>query len=189
MSLSRLRVGELLALAGSIALFALMFGTWAAPERTLLRGPGAEIPAGLNATANSAVTGYVDRFAESGWSTLGWFIVLLLVLMMIGGVMLAVLTVTERDTPVLAVVAFVWTSGLGLITTVVLLIRLTLAQPSLSLGLPDNQVDIRGSAWFGLAALIAITAGAWIAMGDERTDAATSAEPDVPVRPAPPAVA
>src|SRR3954453_8962715 len=109
MSLSRLRVGELLALAGSIALFALMFGTWAAPEDSLLRSPGAEIPAGLNSAANNAVNGYVDRFAESGWSTLGWLMVLLLVLMMLGGLVLAVLTATERDTPVLAVVAFVWT--------------------------------------------------------------------------------
>jgi hypothetical protein len=115
--------------------------------------------------------------------------VLLLVLVMLGGLILAVLTVTERDTPVLAVVTFVFTSSLGIVTSVALLIRLTLAQPSLSLGLPDSQVDVRSPAWFGFAALVAITAGAWITMGDERTRAATSAVPEVPVRPAPPATA
>jgi amino acid transporter len=189
MSLSRLRVGELLALAGSIALFALMFATWAAPEDTLLRSPGADVPASVGPTADAVVNGFVDRYAESGWSTLGWFMVLLLVLMMLGGLALAALTATERDTPVLAVVAFVWTSFVGIITSVILLIRLTLAQPSLELGFPDSQVDVRGAAWLGLLALIAITVGAWIAMGDERTDASTSVAPDVPVRPAPPAVA
>ena len=110
-----------------------------------------------------------------------------MVLVMLGGLILAVLTAAERDTPVLAVVAFVWTSALGIVTSVVLLIRLTLAQPALSLGFSDKQVDVRGVAWLGWLALVAIAAGAWMAMGDERTEAATSAAPEVPVRPAPPA--
>jgi hypothetical protein len=189
MSLSRLRAGELLALAGSIALFALMFGTWAAPEGSLLKSPAAELPPGADSAANSAVSGYVSSAAESGWSSLGWFLVAMLVVMMLAGLLLAVLTVTERDTPVLAVATFVLASGFGIITSVVLLIRLTLAQPALAYGFPDSQVDVRGIAWLGLLALITITAGAWIAMGDERTDAATSTVPEIPVRPAPPAAA
>jgi len=80
MSLSRLRAGELLALAGSIALFVLMFSTWAAPEDTLIRSPGAEIPAGATSAADGVVNNFVGRYAESGWTTLGWFMVLLLVL-------------------------------------------------------------------------------------------------------------
>lgn len=188
MQLSRLRAGEGLALAGTIALFCLMFATWAAPEGGLLPNKLQDVSPAAAGARDSVVSGYVDRYAETGWGALGWFLTLMLVLCMLAGLTLAVLTVFERDTPVLGVVSEVWTAALAIVTTLVLLIRLTLAQPGLDLGFGDSQVDVRLVAWLGLISLVAIGAGAWLAMADERTGAKQSAVPEIPVRPAPPTI-
>jgi len=187
MQLSRLRAGEALALIGSIALFCLLFATWAQPESSLLPNNFQDVSQAAAGARGSVVGGFVDRYAETGWGALGWFLVLMLCLTMLAAVSLAVLTITERETPVLGVVAEVWTFALALISSIVVLIRLTLAQPGLDLGFADSQVDVRPIAWLGLLALVVTGLGAWIAMADERTESRHSPAPDVPVRPAPPA--
>jgi hypothetical protein len=182
--LERLRPGELVAGLASIALLVLLFLHWVQAEPTVIRDPGAEIPAPLQSAADQTVDGFVSRTAESGWSGLGVVVVALLVLLALGGIATFALTVS-RATVATPIAAEVITSALGMITTTVLLVRLGVAQPDLGLGLQDADVDVRTPALLGLACTFLITAGAWYGLGDERTTAPYSAPPDLPARPAP----
>ncbi len=47
-----------------------------------------------------------------------------------------------------------------------------IAQPGLGVDASDAEVALRWPAWAGLAGAVAILAGAWIALADERTDTA-----------------
>ena len=182
MNLARLRKGEWLAAGSAVALVVLLFLDWAKPETTVLRDPGAEVPGPLEGLARSAVDLYVGRYTETGYGTLGWPIVVLLLLLVLGALAIAFLTAT--DAPIATPITVThWTIVLGIVTTLVLLVRLTLAQPTLGLGFDDAQVDVLAPAWLGLLATAGTTAGAWLALGDERLE--TFAPPEVPVRPAP----
>lgn len=189
MNLARLRAGEVTAGVGAISLFILLFLHWAKPEESVLRDPGADLPSGLNDVAERAVGAFVDRLAQTGFATLGWFMVLMLLSLIVTAGTLVVLTVTERDTPVLSVVAANATTAWGIIVAIVLFIRLTLAQPDLGLGLPDDRVNILPPAQLGFLAVVLIAAGGWLTLRDDRTESALSEAPPVPVRPAPPATA
>ena len=68
-------------------------------------------------------------------------------------------------------------AAFGTLVAIVLVVRL-------SAFAPDG--DLRAAAWLGLAAALAIAAGAWWAIADERTDAPESALAPPPARPAPP---
>jgi hypothetical protein len=184
MHLERTRPGELVAALAGAALLFLLFLDWVRPETTALRDPGAQIPAAAEAEADRQVGDYVARLAESGWSALGWALVALLVLTALGGIVTWLLSVTAAPaaTPVAGEVI---TTAVGIIATLVLLVRLAIAQPSLDVGLPDGQIDVLAPAWLGLGCVLLITAGCWYAMSDERTEAAHSALGDIPVRPAP----
>jgi hypothetical protein len=175
MTAARLRIGEITAGAGALVLSVLLFLDWAKPETSVLRDPGADLPLGP------------DRLAQSGFSTLGWVLVVMLVVLILCAVALAILTVTERDTPVLAVVAAVATTFWALAVFLVLLVRLTLAQPDLGLSLPDDRVNILAPAWLGLLCVALIGAGGWLTLRDDRLQSPASEPPEVPVRPAPPA--
>lgn len=189
MNAARLRVGEVLAGGAAIVLVALLFLDWAKPETTVLRDKGVELPASLDAIADRSVGAFVDRLAQSGFTTLGWFLVLMLLVLVAMAIGLVALTLTERETPVLAVVAAVATTFWGFVVFWVLLIRLTLGQPDLGLFFPDDRVNILAPAWFGLLAVAAIGAGGWLTLRDDRLDSPPSVPPEVPVRPAPSATA
>lgn len=181
--MSRLRPGELLAAASAVLLTVLLALDWAKPETEVIRDPGAEVPGPLEGVARSAVDAYVGRYTESGFSTLGWPVVLLLLLLIVGALAIAFLTATDAPiaTPITVTHLTIFT---GIVATIVLLVRLTVAQPSLGLdGLDDPQVDVLLPAWLGLLATVATTAGAWWSLSDERLETFTA--PDVPVRPAP----
>jgi hypothetical protein len=189
MNAARLRIGEITAGAGALALTVLLFLDWAKPETSVLRDPGAELPSGLDAVANRAVGAFVDRLAQSGFSTLGWALVVMLVVLIGLAVTLVVLTAIERETPVLAVVTAVVTTFWGAVVFIVLLVRLTLAQPDLGLALPDDRVNILAPAWLGLLCVAAIGLGGWLTLRDDRLASPASEPPEVPVRPAPPTAA
>jgi hypothetical protein len=181
MHLDRLRAGEILAGLGAIALLLLLFGDWVRPEATLLRQPGADIPPQLQGTADRVVKAFVDANAQTGWHGLGWLMVAVLLLAVIAALTLVVLTVTQEPVG-LAVGSAVITTAIGIIATVALLIRLTLAQPDLGAGLPDRYVDVLAPAWLGQLSCLLIAAGGWITMADERTGAPYSTAPDLPPR-------
>lgn len=189
MSLTRLRGGEVLAGVGSLLLTVMLCLHWARPEAHVRSAPGVDLSTPLRSMADKVVGAFLDQYAQSGWSALGWFLVAMLLVSIVGGLGLVVLTVMERETPVLPVVAAVCTTGWTALTALVLLVRLTLAQPGLELGWSDADVDILAPAWIGLLALVAIGAGGWLTLRDDRLDSPVSVPPEVPVRPAPPATA
>lgn len=156
MDLTRLRLGELLSGAAALALLATLFFDWN-------RDRG-------GAAMDTSVS------TESGWSSLG-VVMLLLVLIAIGLALALVVTTAGKRPAAIPIGAAVLTTGVGIVVTIVLAIRVLFLDDSLL------------AAYLGLLSMLLIPVGSWIAMADERTDAPYSAAPDLPRRPAPPAEA
>jgi hypothetical protein len=132
MKLTRLRSGELIALIGAIALAVLTFFPW-------FSGPQGNLTA---------------------WDDFG-VVDVLIVAAVLSALWLAVATVTERTTA-LPVAAAVWTTLLGLVSTIAILVWL--------LVLPGNATGHCVPGWLALVASALIAVGAWLSMRDERTD-------------------
>lgn len=184
MHLSRLRPGEVLAGLAAVGLLVALALDWAAPEPGLLRGPTGDLPASLSPLADEAAGAYSDRLAQSGFNALGWPVVVLLLVAIALALLLVLATVTLEPVG-LAVTATTVTTAVAGLATLVLLVRLTLGQPALDLGLRDADVALRWPAYAGLACAALIAAGGWLALADDRTDAPYSAAPELPPRPAP----
>ena len=150
MKLSRLRSGELIALAGAVALAVLLGLDWFA-----ISTPQADL-----------------RAHESGIRSLGWLATLLVLAAIALAVASAVVTAAQRA-PALPVVLGVLTVAFGILATTAILVRLVL-QPGLGVGAGNADVDLRWAAFAGLLAALTLTAGAWRSMADERTDAPDS---------------
>ena len=169
MKLSRLRSGEALALAGAIALAVLLALDW-----FFLSTPDARVGA-----------------HESGIRALGWFAGLLMIFAILPALLLALTTVTQRA-PGVSVMLSVLTTLFGLLAAIAIAVRLV-AQPGLGVDAGNADVEIEPPALLGLLAALAITAGAWRTMADERTETRESLEQTEDVlrvrggaRPAPP---
>ncbi len=143
--LKRLRLGELLALAGAICVIVSLFERW-------YEGP----------------TGTLDA-----WDTFGPGVVLLLAATAAALAMVAS-ALTERSTA-LPVSTAVWCVLLGLLAVIAALVRV--------FERPDHASEVCIGAWLALAGSVAILAGAWQALRDERPSLYRPAEP--PVRPRP----
>jgi hypothetical protein len=152
----RIRVGEALTAIGAIGLFVLLFADW-------FKGGGV---------------------SRSGWSSLGWGLVVLLVAVMAVALVMVVSTVA-RAKPAIIVGSGVVTAVLAIVTLPIALVRVLLTQPDLDLGLGNGDVTIQTAGYLGVLALVLITAGAWITLADERTDAPESAYTPPPPRPVP----
>lgn len=170
--MSRLRLGEVVAGAGGLALLGLLFLDWFALESTLQFA--------LEKVARADVH-------TTGWSTLGWFLDVLLVVAMLGAAALVFSTVSARSVA-RTVSAAVLTTSIGTIATLVLVLRVIL-EPGLGVSAPNEFVDVKTTAWLGVACAAAIPLGAFIALKDERTEAPESAYTPPPPRPTPPVVA
>lgn len=117
-------------------------------------------------------------------SATGWeaFTILDLLLLATGVLGLAVpVTALLYRTPAIPVGVALVAAGVGILLALLVLYRL-LDQPG-----SNDLVDVRGGAWLGLAGVVAIAVGGWVAMADERME--TAEVPFVPARPAPPAEA
>jgi hypothetical protein len=152
----RIRLGEALTAIGAIGLFVLLFADW-------FEGGGV---------------------SRSGWSSLGWGLVVLLVAVMAVAAVMVVSTVA-RAKPAIIVGSAVTTAVVGIVTLPIALVRVLVTQPDLDLGLGNGAVTIQTAGYLGLLALALITAGAWITLADERTDAPESAYTPPPARPVP----
>jgi hypothetical protein len=152
----RIRLGEALAAIGAIGLFVLLFGDW-------FEGGGV---------------------SRSSWSSLGWGLVVLLVAVMAVAAVMVVSTVA-RAKPAIIVGSAVTTAVVGIVTLPIALLRVLVTQPDLDLGLGNGDVTIQTAGYLGILALALITAGAWITLADERTDAPESAYTPPPARPVP----
>jgi uncharacterized integral membrane protein len=171
-SLGRLRSGELLAGAGAAVLFILLFLDWFQPE----------VQPRVTETSGRIVG---PEMHLSGWTSLGWVLLVLLlaVIVLAGWLAASTLFAATVSQPVAAGVLLTAVAGIALVALVV---RVTLLQPGLGVGEPDDLVGVQWPAYAGLAALALIVAGAWRSMADERTDAPESEYTPPPARPAPP---
>jgi len=158
--LGRLRKGEWLTLAASVGLLAATFAPWF----------GADLPAGSFAVPDVALTAWQ---AFSLWD-------LLLALLAAMGLSVALLAAVRRA-PAGPLAAVVLTTGAAILLGPVLLLRIVFPPG------PNALVEPRYGAWLGLLTVAGIAAGAWLAMGDERTE--TVDPPFVPAQPTPPEVA
>lgn len=162
--MSRLRLGEWLALLASLALFGVLFGRWFD-----LEGSASLPPA--------------DAANRAGWTALGWFMALLLALLILGGIAVAATTATRRS-PTLPMAANVVTWVFGSLVWFVLLF-VVISQPGLGVGAGDRMVSVEPLAYVGLVLAALIPLGAFLAMRDERVDAPESAYEPPPPRPLP----
>lgn len=94
------------------------------------------------------------------WATFGPAVALLM-LAAAGGLVLALATVTERSTA-LPVAAAVWGTLLGFVGVVAAIVRV--------LERPQHAGALCAGAWLALVGAVAILAGCWQAMRDERTE-------------------
>jgi len=166
-SLRRLRAGEWLAAAGAVALAVVLFLEWF-EER---------LPARVTETAGRFVR---EDPGASGWSSLGWLMVALLVVVIALAAWLV--ATTASDAPVSQpVMAAVLLSARGPVALLALVVRVAIAQPG-----ADQLVETEPGAYLGIAALAVLVAGAWRSIADERTGAPESAYTPPSPRPAPP---
>jgi hypothetical protein len=150
MSIGRLRSGELLAGVGAVVLLVSLFLDWVGPV------------------------------GETGWSSLGWLTVVVVIAAILVVSWLVIATATAR--PVTEVVAAgVIGAVVSPVALIVLVVRTAVAQPGV-----DAVTSIEGGAYFGLAGAALLTIGAWWSLADERTDAPESAYTPPAPRPAPP---
>jgi peptidoglycan/LPS O-acetylase OafA/YrhL len=94
------------------------------------------------------------------WATFG-VAVALLMLAAAGALVLVLATVTERTTAI-PVAAAVWSTLFGLIGTVAAVVRL--------LERPHHATALCAGAWLGLAGALAVLAGSWQSLRDERPE-------------------
>jgi hypothetical protein len=171
-TLGRLRSGELLAGAGALALLVLLFLDWfeAVVTRRVTESSGSFVEPALH---------------TSGWTAVGWMVLVALVVVLVLAGWLVV--ATAIDAPVSRqIAAAVLTASAGVVVLAILALRVTVVQPGLGAGLPDEAVAVKLPAYLGLVALAALVVGAWLAIADERTGAPESAYTPPAARPAPP---
>jgi hypothetical protein len=164
---SRLRAGEWTAAAGAAALLVTLFMPWF----------GVEIPGPAGRVVNPLLA---EEDGASGWSTLGWLVIVIALAAIGCAAWLAFANATGRPVAQ-SVAASVLTATAGTIAFVVLALRALVFQPG-----PNEVVVIRYGAWLGLLAALILAVGGWWATKDERTDAPESAYTPPEPRPAPP---
>ena len=104
----------------------------------------------------------------SAWSTFGPAVVLL-ILATIAALVLFFATLAER-TPALPVAAAVWGVLFGLIAVVAAIVRV--------LERPDHASSLCAGAWLALVGAVAMLAGSWWSISDERTSLYEPATPE-----------
>ncbi|HEY7952656.1 MAG TPA: hypothetical protein VID70_06675 [Solirubrobacteraceae bacterium] len=132
MSLRRLRVGELLALAGAVCVIVALTLPW-------YENAGGKL---------------------SAWASFGPAVALMM-LAAAGALVLVAATVTERSTA-LPVAAAVWGTLLGFVGVIAAIVRV--------IERPEHASELCAGAWLGLVGAVAILAGCWLSMRDERTE-------------------
>jgi hypothetical protein len=136
--LRRLRLGELLALAGAVCVIVSLALPWY----------GGASP-GNGASADGKL---------SAWATFGPTVVLLMLACLVALALVGA-TIFERSTA-LPVAAAVWSTLFGLIAVIAAVVRL--------LERPDESSSLQAGAVVALAGAVAILAGGWQSMRDER---------------------
>lgn len=162
--MSRLRAGEWIAGVGGVGLFIIMFFDWfgfdgAGAQRVLAPKIG-DVSAGGSGTVHWFTDG---SGGWDGWSTLGWFMVVLLCVQMLGAAALVYMTL-KRASPAWPVGAGVLTWTLGSAIWLVLLFRVCITQPGV-----DALVAVKWPAYLGLLFCALIPIGGLVSIRNERT--------------------
>ncbi|HEY6758982.1 MAG TPA: hypothetical protein VI318_05805 [Baekduia sp.] len=156
--MSRMRVGEWVAAVGGVGLFVLLFFNWFEIDVKSLPQPTGGGVLNLLYTFKST--------SADGWSSLGWFMVFLLCVLLVGAAALTYMTL-KRASPAWPVGAAVLTWIVGSLIWLVLLVRVCIAQPG-----PDQYVVVQAPAYLGLAFAFLIPLGGLLSLRDERTHSA-----------------
>jgi hypothetical protein len=159
--MSRMRMGEWIAGLGAAGLFLLLFFDWFGADLGALRSAEPK-----DAPNQVTVTLYDLSGSLSGWSTLGWFMVVLVCVQILGGALLTYMTV-KRASPAWPVGAAVLTWLLGSLIFLILLVRVTIAQPG-----ADELLSVQWPAYLGLVFSFLIPLGGFLSLRDERTHSA-----------------
>lgn len=138
--LRRLRLGELVCVGGAICAIVSLTLPWYG---------------GAVGAAGADAAGRLDA-----WATFGPTIVLLTIACLVA-LLLSVATVFERSTA-LPVAAAVWATLFGLIAVIAMIVRV--------LERPDGSSSLEIGAWLALIGSIAMFAGGWQSMRDERAE-------------------
>ncbi len=189
--LARLRRGEWIAVLGLAGLIATLFLKWFTVDVAFEASSAVETVADGTEGSSSAPMVMVETVA--GWGDLGrpWADFLVVA----GIAVLVMLAMTLRAGPGRptygAVVSLIAAGAVTFVVTLLTAIRVLLARPGVEVPADaahagiDFSVGIGVGGWVGLASLIVILVGLWIAVADDRTGAAESAtEPPAP-RPVP----
>lgn len=160
--MSRLRPAEWAVLGGALGLLVTMFFDW-------YEGPA----------------GWPEDLNTTGWTSLGWFTIVLLVVCIACGLLLCGLLAADvgdaYNLPPGVILA-----TLGLPTLLVLLV-VVLLQPGLGPGLPNAVVKLQPAGWVGLLCAVLLVVGGLLSIHDERTTGAGRHYTPPPERPASPA--
>jgi hypothetical protein len=186
---ARLRRGEAVVLLGLIGLLGSLFLEWfrsgAYSGRT---GDRIDVITSGTSSPTDVLIG-----AQDGWGTLGHPWIELLVLFVLAAVL--VLVIALRTGPgrstYAAVVSLVLSVAFGWLVLLLIALRALAFRPGVDVVTPAGAVTIHPSpaigAWVGLAGLLVAVVGLWLALADDRTDAAESDVPPPPASPVPPA--
>ncbi|HSI80838.1 MAG TPA: hypothetical protein VK919_09330 [Solirubrobacterales bacterium] len=143
MDLARLGRGELIAAGSGAGLIAIMFLPWWGAS---LQGvPLGEVAGVDNRTANA--------WEAATFNDVIWFVAGL------AAIALAIVTATQRRSGV-SVAGSALLTALGLLALVLIVVRLVD---------PPGALGREYGAWLGLAAIVGIVCGGWLAMRDEGT--------------------
>lgn len=138
--LRRLRLGELLALAGAACVIVSLTLPWYG---------------GANGSPGASASGELGA-----WSTFGPAVAILM-LGCVVALLLVIATIFERSTA-LPVAAAVWGTVFGFAAVIAAIVRL--------LERPGTSVTLQAGAWLAFGGAVAILAGSWQSMRDERTE-------------------
>lgn len=111
----------------------------------------------------------------TGFDTFGPAVALVL-LAAVAAIVLVAVTVTERSSA-LPIAAAVWTTVFGIAGVIAAVIRV--------LERPHHATEICAGSWLALGGAVAILAGAWLSLRDERTSMYREASPETRPPPAP----
>lgn len=127
----------------------------------------------------AGAVGYAPLEAQrSGWDALGWA-TLLLILVTVALALVLVALIASGTHDAVNLPPGVFLAALSPLTLLVTLVATLLK--------PGGATGIEVGAWAGLAALAAMTAGAWLSLHDQRVDQPSRKVEPPPARPAPPA--
>jgi hypothetical protein len=158
--MTRIRVGEAMSALGALGLLGLLFFDWVGISFKLTQPQG-------SSGAGAHIVSLASHGSLSGWSTLGWFMDVLLGIAIFGGLCLPYM-VAKRTSPAWPVGAAVLTWAIGAAVLLILVVRL--------LYLAGDEgviaVNLQLPAYAGVVFAALIPLGAFLSLKDERKDSA-----------------